>query len=117
MEKIVINTNDAPSAIGPYSQAIRYGNLVFTSGQIPINPKTGELITEDVKLATKQVLENLKAILEAAGTSLENVIKTVIFLKDMNDFSAVNEVYGEYFRIRCLQGQRYKLQDFQRMHQ
>ncbi|MCX7694395.1 MAG: RidA family protein [Caloramator sp.] len=98
MEKVVISTNNAPAAIGPYSQAIRYGNLVFTSGQIPINPHTGELVTNDVKLAARQSLENVKAILEAAGTSMDNVIKTVIFLKDINDFAAVNEVYGEYFK-------------------
>ncbi|CDF58102.1 RidA family protein [Thermobrachium celere] len=98
MEKVVISTNNAPAAIGPYSQAIKFGNLVFTSGQIPINPQTGELVTNDVKLAARQSLENVKAILEAAGTSMDNVIKTVIFLKDINDFAAVNEVYGEYFK-------------------
>lgn len=98
MEKVVISTNNAPAAIGPYSQAIKYGNLVFTSGQIPINPQTGELISNDVKLAARQSLENVKAILEAAGTSMDKVIKTVIFLKDINDFAAVNEVYGEYFK-------------------
>jgi 2-iminobutanoate/2-iminopropanoate deaminase len=97
MHKEIISSNNAPSAIGPYSQAIKMGNLVFTSGQIPINPETGELIASDVKEAAKQSLNNIKAILEAAGTNIDNVIKTVVFLKDMDDFTAVNEVYGQYF--------------------
>ena len=97
MEKIIINTDKAPAAIGPYSQATRVGNLLFTSGQIPLNPISGELISSDVKEATKQCLDNLKAILEEAGTSLGNVVKTTVFLKDMNDFASVNEVYGSYF--------------------
>lgn len=96
MEKKIIHTEKAPKAIGPYSQAQVIGNLVFTSGQIPLVPSTGELITE-IKAATKQSLENVKAILEEAGTSLDNVVKTVVFIKDMNDFPLVNEVYGEYF--------------------
>lgn len=97
MKKVVINTSKAPAAIGPYSQAIRYGNLIFTSGQIPINSATGELVGSDVKLAAKQSLENVKAILEEAGTAMENVIKVTVFMKDMNDFAAVNEVYAKYF--------------------
>lgn len=97
MKKVVINTSKAPAAIGPYSQAIRYGNFIFTSGQIPINSATGELVGSDVKLAAKQSLENVKAILEEAGTRMENVIKVTVFMKDMNDFAAVNEVYAEYF--------------------
>ncbi|MDB2076375.1 RidA family protein [Clostridium paraputrificum] len=97
MNKEVIFTEKAPKAIGPYSQAQKVGNLLFTSGQIPLNPSTGELVTE-IKAATKQSLENVKAILEAAGTSLENVVKTVVYIKDMNDFGEVNEVYGEYFK-------------------
>lgn len=96
MEKKIIHTNKAPQAIGPYSQAQVIGDLIFTSGQIPLVPSTGELITE-IKAATKQSLENVKAILEEAGTSLDNVVKTVVFIKDMNDFPLVNEVYGEYF--------------------
>ena len=96
MKKEVINTNNAPGAIGPYSQGIVVGDFVYTSGQIPINPATGVMET-DIKLATKQSMENVKAILEAAGTSLENVVKTSIFLKDLNDFAVVNEVYGTYF--------------------
>lgn len=96
MKREVINTNNAPGAIGPYSQGIIVGDFVYTSGQIPINPSTGVLET-DIKVATKQSMENVKAILEAAGTSLENVVKTSIFLKDLNDFAVVNEIYGTYF--------------------
>lgn len=96
MNKKIVSTNNEPGAIGPYSQGVIVGNLVYTSGQIPINPKTGELET-DIRLATKQSMENVKAILEEAGTSINNVIKTTIFLKDLNDFTAVNEVYGSYF--------------------
>ena len=96
MTKEVINTNNAPEAIGPYSQVVIVGDFVYTSGQIPLNPATGELVI-DIKLATKQSMENIKAILEEAGTSLNNVVKTSIFLKDLNDFEAVNEVYGTYF--------------------
>lgn len=96
MTKELINTNNAPEAIGPYSQGVIVGDFVYTSGQIPLNPVTGELVT-DIKLATKQSMENIKAILEEAGTSLNNVVKTSIFLKDLNDFEAVNEVYGTYF--------------------
>jgi 2-iminobutanoate/2-iminopropanoate deaminase len=97
MEKIVVSTNNAPSAIGPYSQGVRIGNLVYTSGQIPINPQTGELVSNDVKSATRQSLENVKAVLQAAGSDMVNVIKSTVFLKDMNDFAAVNEVYAAYF--------------------
>ena len=96
MKREVINTKNAPGAIGPYSQGIIVGDFVYTSGQIPINPATG-VMESDIKLATKQSMENIKAILEEAGTSLENVVKTSIFLKDLNDFAAVNEVYGTYF--------------------
>ncbi len=96
MKREVINTKNAPGAIGPYSQGIIVGDFVYTSGQIPINPATGVMET-DIKVATKQSMENVKAILEAAGTSLENVVKTSIFLKDLNDFAIVNEIYGTYF--------------------
>ena len=96
MNKEVIFTEKAPKAIGPYSQAQKVGDLLFTSGQIPLNPSTGELVTE-IKAATKQSLENVKAILEASGTSLNNVVKTVVFVKNMDDFKIVNEVYGTYF--------------------
>lgn len=82
---------------GPYSQAIQVGNLLFVSGQVAFIPATGELISNDIRNATKQTLENLKAILEEAGTSFKNVVKTTVFLKDMNDFSAMNEIYETYF--------------------
>ena len=97
MEKSVISTNNAPAAIGPYSQAIKAGNLVFISGQIPIIPATGEILRGDIKLQTKQVLENLKNILDAAGSCIDNVVKTTVFMKDMNDYTAINDVYKEFF--------------------
>jgi 2-iminobutanoate/2-iminopropanoate deaminase len=97
VKKQVIQTANAPAAIGPYSQAIRAGDLLFVSGQIPLDPKTGELVKSGVADETKKVLENLKAILEAAGGSFGDVVKTTIFLKDMNNFSVVNEVYGSFF--------------------
>jgi 2-iminobutanoate/2-iminopropanoate deaminase len=97
MEKLVISTNNAPAAIGPYSQAIKVGNLVFISGQIPIIPATGEILGGDIKLQTRQALENLKNILDAAGSSLDNVVKTTVFMKDLNDYTAINDVYKEFF--------------------
>lgn len=96
MEKQIIKTDKAPGAIGPYSQGIIIGELVYTSGQIPLNPKTGEM-AESIEEQTAQSLENIKAILEEAGTSMNNVIKTTVFLDDMNNFSRMNEVYGTYF--------------------
>lgn len=93
----IINTNQAPVAIGPYSQAIEAGNTLYISGQIPLDPQTMAFVSEKVKEQTHQCLKNLKAIVEEAGLTLENVVKCGIFLKDMNDFAAVNEVYGEYF--------------------
>ncbi|MDK2810747.1 MAG: 2-iminobutanoate/2-iminopropanoate deaminase [Petroclostridium sp.] len=95
--KQVVSTDKAPAAIGPYSQAIKVGNMVFTSGQIPISPATGEVIQGDIKVQARQVLDNLQEVLKAAGTSMGNVVKTTVFLKDMNDFTAVNEVYAQYF--------------------
>lgn len=95
MEKI--HTNKAPEAIGPYSQAVKVGNLVFTSGQIAINPASSEVEVTDIKGQTEQVCKNLSAVLEAAGTSIEKAIKTTCFLSDMADFAAFNEVYGKYF--------------------
>ena len=92
-----VHTDNAPEAIGPYSQAIKAGEFVYTSGQIGINPKTGEIDGKDIKEQTKQVMENLKAVLTAAGSSPEQAVKTVCFLADMNDFAAFNEIYGEYF--------------------
>ena len=97
MMKEIISTENAPGAIGPYSQAVRAGNMVFCSGQIPIDPATGDFVSEDVAEQTEQVLKNLSAVLEAAGTSLNNVVKTTVFLADMNDFVAMNEVYAKYF--------------------
>ncbi len=98
MDKTVISTKNAPGAIGPYSQALKAGHFVYTSGQLPINPATGELLN-DVKEATAQSLENVKAILEEAGTSIDKVVKTLVFLSDMNDFAAMNEVYAKYFSV------------------
>jgi len=93
-----IKTDKAPAAIGPYSQGIEVDSkLVFTSGQIPLDPKTGQLVEGDINVQTRQVMENLKAVLEAGGSSLKKVIKCTVFLADMNDFAAMNEVYGEYF--------------------
>jgi 2-iminobutanoate/2-iminopropanoate deaminase len=93
----VIYTPDAPEAIGPYSQAIVAGNLVFTSGQIPINPATGNIEAVTIEEQTEQVCKNISAVLNAAGTSIEKVVKTVCFLSDMNDFAAFNAVYAKYF--------------------
>ena len=92
-----VATNNAPGAIGPYSQAIKANGLLFTSGQIAIDPKTGEVEAKTIEEQTKQVCENLKAVCEAAGTSIEKAVKTVCFLADMNDFAAFNGVYGSYF--------------------
>ncbi|MBW7941557.1 MAG: reactive intermediate/imine deaminase, partial [Candidatus Kuenenia stuttgartiensis] len=90
MKKMVISTKAAPAAIGPYSQAIKAGNLVFVSGQIPIIPETGETLHGDAAVQTRQVLNNLRNILDAAGASLDKVVKTTIFMKDLNDYAAVN---------------------------
>ncbi|MCA1624760.1 MAG: RidA family protein [Acidobacteria bacterium] len=95
--KEIISTEKAPGAIGPYSQAVKTGNMVFCSGQIPIDPQTGNFVSEDIGEQTRQVLKNLSAVLEAAGTSLNNVVKTSVFLADMSDFAAMNEVYAEFF--------------------
>lgn len=95
--KEIISTENAPGAIGPYSQAVKTGNMVFLSGQIPIDIATGEFVSEDISEQTDQVLRNLSAVLKAAGTGLNNVVKTTVFLADMNDFAAMNEVYGRYF--------------------
>ena len=97
MKKIVY-TKSAPEPIGPYSQGIVAGSYVFTAGQIPIDPTTGQLVQGDVKAQTRQVLNNIRAILEEAGTSLDGVVKTTVFLKDMNEFAAMNDVYTEFFK-------------------
>lgn len=95
--KEVISTRNAPEAIGPYSQAIRCGNLLFVSGQIPIDPGTGKVVEGDIEAQSKMVLENLKAVIEAAGMTLRDVLKCTCFLKNMEDFSKFNSIYGGYF--------------------
>ncbi|MFA5523930.1 MAG: RidA family protein [Tissierellales bacterium] len=97
MELKSIFTEEAPKAIGPYSQAINMGNLVYSSGQLGINPKTGKLVDTTIQEETRQSLNNLKCVLEAAGTTLNKVVKTTVFIKDMNQFALINEVYGEFF--------------------
>ena len=96
MERIC--TNNAPAAIGPYSQAIQIGDLLFVSGQVPIDPSTGAIVEGDIKAQAQQSLNNLKAILNAAGTNMGAVVKTTVFLADMNDFAAMNEVYAQFFQ-------------------
>ena len=95
--KDIISTDRAPRAIGPYSQAVRAGDLVFASGQIPIDPSTGEFVPGGIAEQTEQVLRNLTAVFEAAGVTMKQVVKTTVFLVDMNDFTAMNEVYGRFF--------------------
>ena len=95
--KQVISTKKAPAAIGPYSQAIQVGNLVYTSGQIPIDPATGKFVEGGIKEQTRQSLTNVKAILEEAGLSMSNVVKTTVFMADMNDFADMNAIYAEFF--------------------
>jgi 2-iminobutanoate/2-iminopropanoate deaminase len=96
-ERTIIKTDQAPAAVGPYSQAVRIGNLVYTAGQIPLDPATGKLVEGTIEAQTRRVLENLKAVLEAAGSSLTNVVKTTVFLQDMGDFGAMNGVYAQFF--------------------
>lgn len=97
MNKIIISTDKAPKAIGPYSQAIEVNGMIFTSGVIPINPETNELVKGDIKVQAEQAIGNLAALLKEAGSDTEQVIKTTVFIKDMNDFAAVNEIYAKYF--------------------
>jgi 2-iminobutanoate/2-iminopropanoate deaminase len=92
-----VSTENAPGAIGPYSQAIKANGMVFCSGQIPIDPATGQFVSDDIAAQTEQVLKNLEAVLQAAGAGLGSVVKTTVFLADMNDFAAMNEVYGTFF--------------------
>lgn len=96
--KKIVSTNDAPAAIGPYSQAIRSREMLFSAGQIALDPRTGQLVGDDIAEQTRRVLENLSAILRAEHLNFQHVVKTTIFLTDMNDFQAVNEIYGTYFR-------------------
>ena len=97
MKHEVIHTNDAPAALGPYSQAIKAGNLLFVSGQVPLVPETMEVVEGDVQAQTAQSLKNLKAILAESGADFSNVVKTTVFIKDMNEFAQINEVYAEFF--------------------
>ena len=97
MKKEIINTEKAPAALGPYSQAIKAGNTIYVSGQIPLIPETMEIISDDVQEQTKQSLENVKAVLEAAGATLNDVVKASVLIKDMNDFAKINEIYATYF--------------------
>lgn len=98
--KKIINTSGAPAPIGPYSQAVEYGGLLFVSGQVAIDPRSGQLLTGDIERETIQVMTNIGAVLEEAGLDFGHVLKTSIFLRDMNDFAKVNEVYGRYFTDR-----------------
>ena len=95
--KKIISTDEAPAAIGPYSQAIRVGQFVFTSGQIPLDPKSGNIVEGDIDAQARRVLENLTAVLAAENLTMNHIVKTTIFLTDMNDFAKVNEIYGSYF--------------------
>ena len=97
--KKIIKTENAPMPIGPYNQAVMYGNTIYISGQIPVNPKTGQIENENIKTSTLQVMKNLEAILTAANMTFENVVKTSIFIMDMNDFKEINEVYGQFFNV------------------
>ena len=99
--KEIISTSNAPAAIGPYSQAIKAGNLLFISGQVPLDPATGEVVEGDITVQTRRVLDNVKAILTEAGADFSNVVKTTVFLKDMNDFVPMNRVYAEYYPENC----------------
>ncbi|HEY8551266.1 MAG TPA: RidA family protein [Vicinamibacterales bacterium] len=100
MSREAISTDRAPAAIGPYSQAVRAGGLLFVSGQIPLDPSTGAMVDGDVAVQTRRVLDNLAAILEAAGSGLDRVVRTTVFLKDLEDFAAINAVYAGYFPAR-----------------
>ena len=97
MTREIVFTKQAPAAIGPYSQAVRTQDLIFVSGQIPIDPATGQLISGDIRAETRQAMQNLKAILTAAGSSLDNIVKTTLYISDMDQFAVINEVYAEFF--------------------
>jgi 2-iminobutanoate/2-iminopropanoate deaminase len=96
--KKIISTSEAPAAIGPYSQAVRSGNFLFCSGQIPLDPKSGQIVSGDIATQTRRVLDNVEAVLKAEGLTFENIVKTTIFLTDLGDFQTVNEIYGSYFK-------------------
>ena len=97
MKKQILHTDNAPAAVGPYSQAVRAGHFLFTAGQIPLDPQTGKIVEGDITDQTRQVMANIGAILTAAGTGFQNVVKTTVFLQDMDEFAVVNQIYGEYF--------------------
>ena len=97
MSKNIIQTSEAPEPLGPYSQAVSSGKMLFVSGQIPLDPQTGELVTGNIEEETKMVMRNIQAILQAGGTDFSRVVKCSIFVKDLNDFSRINQVYGDYF--------------------
>lgn len=99
--KTVIQTNNAPQAIGPYSQGILAGDTLYVSGQIPVIPATGAIVSDKVEEQARQVMENVKAVVEAAGLTLDNVVKTSVFIKNMDDFGTINTVYSEYFKENC----------------
>ena len=99
MEKKVIKTENAPAAIGPYSQAIKAGNLMFISGQIPVDPATSNVVEGDIEAQTRQCMKNLQAICQEAGVSLDSVVKTTVFVKDLSQFTVVNNTYGEFFQV------------------
>src|ERR1700736_5376838 len=96
--KKIISTSDAPAALGPYSQAVRVGSTIYCAGQIPLDPKTGQIVAGGIEVQTRRVLDNITAVLKADGLTFENIAKTTIFLVDINDFQAVNEIYGSYFK-------------------
>ncbi len=98
MPRDIVKTDAAPQALGPYSQAIKANGFVFVSGQTALDPRTGQMVGQDIKTQTRRVLDNIKAVLQAAGTSLDNVVRCSVFLKDMNDFGPMNEEYGSYFK-------------------
>ncbi|TYQ15172.1 UNVERIFIED_CONTAM: endoribonuclease L-PSP [Acetivibrio alkalicellulosi] len=93
-----ISTENAPKAIGPYSQAVKVGNFIFTSGQIPIDPKTGDVVSGDIEQQTRQVMENLKGVLNQSGIGFENIVKTTVYIKNMDDFLSINKIYAQYFK-------------------
>src|ERR1039457_5002772 len=96
--KKIISTADAPAAVGPYSQAVRVGSTIYCAGQIPLDPKSGQIVSGDIAAQTRRVLDNVTAVLKAEGLTFENIVKTTIFLTDLADFQAVNETYGSYFK-------------------
>ena len=99
MEREILHTDQAPAAIGPYSQAVRVGPFLFSSGQIPIDPATGQLVEGDLTVQTRRVMDNLRVVLAAAGLSFADVVKSTLFVRDMGQFAAINQVYGEYFPV------------------